>query len=107
MDNKTIQRSFQKISGKNGELFHLNNMPLFAKVKADLVVALHDRVAFNQPDHDGNLFTQMGKVINFFFLESTEAIVAQIEREPDQELISLGIDQISQNFSENPEYLLS
>lgn len=96
---------FHKISGKNGELFHLNNTPLFARIKDNLSVAMHDKVEFTISDPNGNVLSQLGKIIDLFFLESTQTIIAQVEREPDKQMISLDISQICKNNTVENEFL--
>ena len=90
---------FKKIRGKNGELFHLEDRPFLARINNDLEIAVNDIVEFEQEDGQGNVLRQFGKVLNIFFLESTEAIIAQIEREPDKEVIALDIQKIQKNIN--------
>lgn len=90
---------FKKISGKNGELFHLEDKPFLARVHEGLEIAINDTVEYHEEDENGNILSQLGKVLNIFFLESTEAIIAQIEREPDKEIVALEVQKIQRNIS--------
>lgn len=96
---------FKKITGKNGELYHLNNKPFMVKVHPNIEIAIDDIVEFINEDKRGNLLTQLGKVLNIFFLESTQAIIAQVEREPDKKVIALEIDKIKRNLNQTADFV--
>lgn len=91
---------FKKITGINGELFHINNKPFMVRIAPDIEVVLDDIVEFIEEDKHGEVLKQLGKVMNIFFLESTQAIIAQIEREPDKKMIALEISKIRKNINQ-------
>lgn len=91
---------FRKILGKNGELFHLNQKPFMFRVNSGLEVVLDDIVEFIEEDKHGEIFSKLGKVLNIFFLESTQVIIAQVEREPDKKIIALEIERIQKNINQ-------
>jgi hypothetical protein len=103
--DKTLDIPFHKVSGRNGALFNYHEAPLFARIRTNLVVAMHDSVEFKLQDPQGKTLSQLGKVVNLFFLEATQSICAQIQREPDKQMLSLDISQIFKNDTVENEFL--